>query len=568
MVSAIADSGKVVIGHNIKFDIKFLYKETAILLTEIWDTQIAQMVLTAGKYPRQRFFSLKELVQDCCDIILDKDIRLEFIVSDIVTEEMLIYAVRDVQYLKKIYAFQIGEGKNVGMSNVLELEMKLAPVVTLLDWDAWMVLADEAKEKTEELQPKIVEELIDRTWDIVKDYIKDGVDAYKAYDIPVPKAQDSRTGKIDLTLLESLTNEVFLIKQLKNEFNIGSHKQLKRGLQLCGFTVDGEPIPNTQAATLELFSEDSLISNILNYREADKRVTTYGENWKEYIHEQTGRIHPQFNQVGTVTGRWSSDSPNLQNVPNEASYRHCFIARKGYKLVTADYSQAELRFVGAVSFEEEIIKAYKAGEDIHARTASIIFDKPIEEVTPEERSRGKTLNFSILYGSTAYGISQKNPDISETEADDLLDKFIKGYPKLAKCIKDTSNQIWRTKLSKTPMGRIRYFTVDDSRLWNEKELRKQMGAIKREGFNHIIQGGSADSLKIAMVYAFHNSPFDHDDFRFQLQVHDEVVVEIAEAILDEGIAFLIDAMEKAEQIFIGDIPAKADYHVADYWSKD
>jgi DNA polymerase-1 len=222
--------------------------------------------------------------------------------------------------------------------------------------------------------------------------------------------------------------------------------------------------------------------------------------------------------------------------------------------------------VGAISKEPEIINAYKKGEDIHAKTASIIFNKPIEEITDEERARGKTINFSILYGSTAYGIAQKNADISEQEAEELLSKFFAGYPKLARFVSKTSKKIYDERKSVTPMGRIRFF--EDKILFGEGELNKFIAAMKREGFNHIIQGGSADSLKIAMVYAFNNSSYKHDDFRFLNAVHDEVVVEIREDLLDEAIPFLIDSMEKAEQIFLGDIPAKADYIVADYWAKE
>lgn len=575
MISRLEESGKTVIGHNIKFDIKFVYRETGILLTHVWDTQVAQMVLTAGKYPRQKFFALKELAEMYCDVELDKEIRMEFVYSDTITEEMINYAVRDVKFLRTIYDYQLGEARNLKMESVMDLEMKLVPVVTmmeydgvLLDWDAWMALATKAKERAEELKPQIVSNLIDRSWEYIKDAITDGCDAYTFYDMPLPKARNSKTGKTDLTLLESLTNPTFIKKQLKNEFNISSHAQLKKALQLCRFVVDGILIQNTQAGTLEQLADDELIAQLLEWKEVEKRHTTYGESWQAHIHPVTGRVHPQFNQVGTVTGRWSSDSPNMQNVPKISEYRACFIARPGYKLATSDYSQAELRFVGAVSGEEAIIEAYKNGEDIHAKTASIVFEKPIEEVTSQERSRGKTLNFSILYGSTAFGVAQKNPDISEAEAEILLTKFFNGYPKLAQYIKSTSTQIWQDRMSRTPMGRIRFFTIDEDRLFADNELRRQMGAVKREGFNHIIQGGSADSLKIAMVYAFYNKPFEHDHFRFQLQVHDEVVTEIKEDILVEGEGFLINSMNKAEQLFLGDIPAESDCLIGDYWRKE
>lgn len=574
-IELVEGSGRTVIAHNAKFEWKWTYHLTGIELNNIYCTQLAEMILTAGMSPRIYFSKLKTLVKDYCGEVLDKDITKLFLTSEVITEEMYLYSALDVKFLKFIMDIQRADADDKGLADTFKLEMKLLPVVAhmeydgvLLDWDAWTELYKESEATMNRVIVEISDEIFERTWDKVKSKIINGIDAYDMYDIALPTAQNSRTGKVDLTFLEGLTSEVFILKQLKAEFNIASHKQLLKALQLCDICVsDGTLISNTRAETLDsLEGNDTLIDKILEYRKAGKRFTTYGENWKEYIHPVTGRIHPQFNQVGTVTGRWSCERPNLQNIPQDKRYRHCFIARPDHKFLTADYSQAELRLIGAVSGEKNIIDAYKKGEDIHAKTASIIFGKALEDVTKRERDLGKKINFSILYGSTAWGIATKNKDISEDLAEELLAKFFEGYPILEKFIKNTGDTILKEGKSITPMGRVRYFpkkVVFDS----DKQQRSYMARVKREGINHIIQGGSGDSLKMAMVKMYYTSPFSHDDFRFQLQVHDEVSLEIAKDIADVGSKFLINAMQEAGQVFLGDVPAEADYVIGDRWEK-
>lgn len=570
LIELIDATQKTVIAHNAKFDLRFTLHNTDILLTKVFDTQLAEMVHTAGiARGRDKYPTLQKVVQEYCGVTLDKDIRKQFITSEIITEEMLTYSALDVKYLEEVMMLQMMLAENRKYVHVIELEMKLLPVVAkmeydgvLLDWEAWKIIADEAEQEVAKLREFLTELVFKTTWEEASKEITDGVSAYEYYHIPVPTVKNSKVERVDLTFLESLTSPEFILEELKTVWNVGSIAQKKRALHLCGI-----PVANTQQKTLERYKGVPLIDSLINFAKKNKTATTYGRNWEDYIHPVTGRIHPTFNQAGTATGRWSSDKPNMQNIPKEEKYRNCFLARPGYKLLTCDYSQAEMRFMGAVSKERRIIEAYVNGEDIHAKTASGIFGITLEEVTGKQRSRGKTVNFSIIYGTSAFGMAEKNEDISENEAEELLGGFFKAHPALSIFIQKAGDLVIEKLYSKTPFGRMRFF--EELTTFKDYKARKRwVNRIKREGVNHIIQGGSADSLKIAMVDMFYSNPFGHENFRFLVQVHDEVVVEVREDLIAEAQEFLVTTMERAEQQFLGEIPAVADCSPPlDYWTK-
>jgi DNA polymerase-1 len=557
----IEKSGKTVLSHNSKFEIKFTLANTGIVLHNIYDTQLAEVLLTAGvgtKYPR-----LENLVAFYCEIELDKDMAMEFVTSDIITQEMLVYAALDVKYLKRIKEFQLGEAEKWKMLHILELEMKLLPVVARMEYDGvkldlekWLLLNEAHEKEVVRLKKEITRLLLKTTFDSAFESSNNALEVFQYYKMPVIPKTKTRT-----KFLEEMTDKAFVFKEVKADWNINSNPQAKRALHLLGYPLEG-----TAEGLLNPLREDAFIDCVLQYRKHSKLASTYGTNWEGHIHPKTGRIHPEWNQGGAATGRWTSSKPNIQNIVANSAYRSCFIARPGYLLITADYSQAELRLVGAVTGEETIIDAYLNDEDIHSKTASVVFDVPIEELIPKQRERGKTLNFSILYGSTDFGIAVRNKDIDLSEARALVKKFFAGFPKLSKWIKLMGNALWDRKYSKTPFGRIRFFN-DRMIFKDEKEMYRYMSRVKREGINHVIQGGSADSLKIGMVDAYYNKQFTHDEFRFLKQVHDEVVVEVKEEVVGEAVSWLVRCLEKSEQQFLGVIPAIVDYDIKPYWSK-
>jgi len=619
-------SKKTVVGHNLKFDMKFTLTATGVLLTNVYDTMGGEVIITMGvrvnNYP-----SLEELANFYCNAQLEKDTRLLFTTSPVITQEMLTYSAIDVKYLSKIKKYQLQEAENKELTQVFKLEMKLLPVVAMMEFRGikldkvrWLDLYKETTEKSTKFRAEfytglfeespLIEQAIAGSKKVkistnyldnleyiskyvTKKFLKE-IEDYKLpkkivgqyahnlkrtefiYDFFGVGYRFNKTKSVEAC--KSFLVDA-IIEDVKETWNIKSNQQLLAVLKNLGYNLyskkkEGE---TTGQAQLVRYINDKLIQDLLEFRKYEKRSTTYGENWLDHIHPLTGYIHCDWNQLGTDTGRFSANSPNLQNIISEAVYRNCFIAREGYKMFTIDYSQAELRFVGWVSQEPKIIEAYLNGEDIHAKTASLMFDVPIEDVTKEQRSRGKTLNFSILYGSSPKGIAERNSDITFDEAKDLVQRFFNGYPVLAQYIKDEGNSIFQRKYSITPFGRKRFFE-DKTVFEDERGYFIHMGNVKREGVNCVIQGGSADAMKLAMVNAWYKDPFPKGTWYFVLQVHDEVSVEVKPEYGDKVIEYIQKHMEEAEQIFLGKIPAVAEVatqkdengveqKILDYWTK-
>jgi DNA polymerase I-like protein with 3'-5' exonuclease and polymerase domains len=274
----------------------------------------------------------------------------------------------------------------------------------------------------------------------------------------------------------------------------------------------------------------------------------------------SGRIHGSFDQQGTATGRFSSSDPNLQNIKADEEYRACFIARPNYKFFTADYSQIELRILAEVSREPLMIEAFQNGEDLHRLTASIIFDKSLKSVTPAERGRAKNVNFAVVYGTTEYGL-RYNFGWPLEVGREYLDKYFKRYKTLKNFIDVVGREVIARKYSTTQLGRRRYFTLPQKLTKYDIRL---INKVKRQGINHIIQGGSADMIKMFLCNLFYDNPFDDDIyhpelFRTLITVHDEVDGEFHEDIADDAEEFIKASMKSASEYFLKDVPV--DYHV-------
>jgi DNA polymerase-1 len=246
-------------------------------------------------------------------------------------------------------------------------------------------------------------------------------------------------------------------------------------------------------------------------------------------------------------------------------FRKCYIARPGYKFYTADYSQLELRLIAEIGREIEMISAFKLGQDLHKKTATILYDKLIEEINRSERSRGKSLNFAINYGSTEYGL-YVNFGIPIEEGREHLKKFFSGYKYLKSFIKLAGDQVIKLGYSITPLGRKRFFK-DRSLFKDAYERERYIATTKREGVNHIIQGCAADVVKLAMLNIFRNNPFG-EDLKILLQVHDELVIEFKDGLDKEVKEFVDREMIFALQKFLNDVPAMVDGKIDTCWSKE
>ena len=546
------------IGHNIKFDIKMLQVYSGVLVQKLHDTMIIEAVLTSGLSGGRS--SLSSLVKKYCNVELSKDSRLDFLTLDwdsSFTEEQINYSALDVLYLHDIYYRQIDSTVEAKLEKIVSLESRLLPIVAkmelegiTLDVAGWNSLTADARNQVTVLGDAMKDAIFSR---IDTSVYSNAFDFANAVAIPV-------TTKRLRSTLESITDPVASLEWIKSAFNIGSHKQLLVALNLIGIDT-----PNTNEKTLNKLPKDDVIDIILQYREYEKRLSTYGDNVVEGINKVTGKIHADYNQVGTATGRFSSSGVvNMQNIPTHNGYRECFVAREGYSFISMDYSQQEYRLAGALSREEAIINAYKSGFDMHTASAANIYSKELKDVTKDERSRGKGINFTVLYGGTEWALG-KNLNVPTAEAKDILNKFFSDYPRLSAYKTAIESLIVKLGYSITPMGRRRYFKPLPA-FATPQEIENNINRMKREGFNMVIQGGGADVTKLALVDMDEHNPFK-DLFIIVIQVHDEIVCEVHDSILTEAEDFMRKCMVNAFTPFLGEIPAVVDSKISKRWSK-
>ena len=286
-----------------------------------------------------------------------------------------------------------------------------------------------------------------------------------------------------------------------------------------------------------------IVDLVLEYRGVKKLLSTYVEALPQLVNRRTGRIHTSFNQAVTATGRLSSTNPNLQNIPVRDEMgrriREAFIpSDDDHVLLSADYSQVELRLMAHLSGDESLIAAFAHGEDVHAATAAKLFGKPIAEVTAEERRRAKTANFGIIYGISAFGLSQRL-EIPRKEAKELIDGYFASYPKVREYMERVVDEARRDGYVATIFGRRRYLNDIASR------NAVARGLAERNAVNAPIQGSAADIMKIAMIAVSHRFAAEGIRSRVILQVHDELVVDTLREEQERVARIVTESMEAA-----------------------
>ncbi len=380
---------------------------------------------------------------------------------------------------------------------------------------------------------------------------------------------------LDKKFLTSLSDELEKdIKNLENkiytnageEFNIASPKQLGVILFEKLKLVDKPKKTKTgQYSTSEdvlsyLAKDHEIIRNILDYRGLAKLKSTYVDALPNQVNELTGRVHTDYMQTVAATGRLSSNNPNLQNIPIRTErgrqVRKAFIPRnKEYILLAADYSQIELRIIAALSGEDNMINAFKNGEDIHASTAAKVFNVSLDEVTREQRSNAKTVNFGIIYGVSAFGLSNQT-DLSRSEAKELIDTYYKTYPKLRNYMSESIDFARENGYVQTVLGRRRYLKDINSA---NAVVR---GAAERNAVNAPIQGSAADIIKIAMINIHKKLKEGNHKTKMLLQVHDELVFDVFKPELDIIKPMIKSEMENAYQL---SVPLDVDLGTGNNW---
>ena len=346
------------------------------------------------------------------------------------------------------------------------------------------------------------------------------------------------------------------------EFNINSPKQLgnilfeKLKLPSGKKTKTGY---STNAEILEkLSSKHPIVSDILDYRQLTKLIGTYVVGLLKLATEE-GRIHTNFKQTGTATGRLSSAEPNLQNIPVRTDagreLRKFFLPRKGYKLISADYSQIELRLLACIANDDAMLSAFKSGIDIHTSTASAVFGVPVDMVTPILRKRAKAVNFGIVYGIGEYSLSQ-DLDITVKQAKEYIESYLASYPGVSAYLRDIVKYATENGSVDTLYGRTRYIP----------EIQSKNGVMRKFGervaMNSPIQGSAADIIKIAMLNVSKRLNESDIDAKLILQVHDELIIEARADQAEEAALILKEEMENAVQL---PIPLTVDLSIGDRW---
>jgi DNA polymerase-1 len=286
-------------------------------------------------------------------------------------------------------------------------------------------------------------------------------------------------------------------------------------------------------------------------------MSSFGENILEFIEPKTGRIHADFRQIGAPTGRFSCSNPNLQQIPHEQQYRRCFRAAEGRKLVIADYSQIELRILAEFSDDSNFIKAFASGQDFHTTTASQVFGVAPADVTADQRSFAKRLNFGVVYGigASRFGLMT---GLSQNDAENTMRKYFGTYRGLDSYLRESGTNVITKRVARTASNRMLRLRFDETD-------RQQISSARRYGVNMPIQGTSADILKRALRIL-------HDSLRGTSGklvniVHDEVIVE-CDAVEAQTIADTLErSMCTAGTEYLSKVPVNVDVHIADEWTK-
>jgi DNA polymerase-1 len=350
-------------------------------------------------------------------------------------------------------------------------------------------------------------------------------------------------------------------------FNLGSPKQLgqvlfdelKIGKGKVKKTKTGQYA--TGEEVLEKLSKDyEVVKKLLDWRQLGKLKSTYVDSLPLLVNEKTGRIHTTFNQAVASTGRLSSTGPNLQNIPirttNGKKVRKSFIPRDpNHVLFSADYSQIELRVIASMSGDENMQEAFLDGDDIHTKTASKVFNVPINEVTREQRGNAKTINFGIIYGVSAFGLSQQS-NLSRTEAKEVIDSYFISYPGIKKYIENQVSFARENGFVETLIGRRRYLRDINS------PNRVVRGHAERNAVNAPIQGTAADIMKLAMVGVYDRMKKEGFRSKMIIQVHDELVIDTLKSELEELKVLVIEEMENAYRL---DVPLEVDTGFGTNW---
>tara|TARA_R110002072_G_scaffold302779_2_gene488647 strand:+ start:3890 stop:6694 length:2805 start_codon:yes stop_codon:yes gene_type:complete len=509
------------IAHNIKYDIKVINRYGVNVSAPLFDTMIAHYLINPDSKHSMDVLAERFLTYKPVSIteLIGKKGKNQKSMADLTPEEISDYACEDADItlqLKQLFEPQINKEHLKDL--FYNMEMPLVDVLKSMEQEGITIDADglrsysvELGELLEDLEKNIKEEA--------------GVD----FNIDSPK----QLGQV-----------------LFDQMEISSKaKKTKTGQYATGEDV-----------LQKLKHSHPIIPLILDYRQLRKLKNTYVDPLPELMDEVDGRIHTSFMQTVAATGRLSSNNPNLQNIPIRSDkgkeIRKSFISRgNGFKLMAADYSQIELRIIAALSKDENMIAAFKNGHDIHRATAAKVFNVPLEEVTRDQRSSAKAVNFGIIYGQSAFGLAQ-NLGISRKEAKQIIDSYFEQYPTIKDYMDGMVSNARENGYVETIMKRRRYLKDINSA---NAVVR---GFAERNAVNAPIQGSAADVIKLAMIGVHGAMKEQGLKSKMLLQVHDELVFDIHESEIETLQKLVKHEMESAVEI---GVPLDVEMEVADNW---
>jgi len=509
------------VGHNIKFDIQVLKKYNINVSYPIYDTMVAHYLINPDM--RHNLDTLSESYLNYSPIsiesLIGKKGKNQISMRDVSIDEITNYSSEDADItlqLKGVFDKEI----EVNNFNKIFYDIEIPMINVLSDMET------------------------------------EGIKIDTSYLKKLDKEFEEDLGK--------LKKEIF--KKAGEEFNLNSPKQLGEILfDKLKLVSKAKKTKTGQYSTSEevlssLANDHKIIEKILEWRSLDKLQNTYVKSLPKEVSRLTNRVHSSFNQTVTTTGRLSSNNPNLQNIPirtaNGQKIRRAFIPRNSdYILMAADYSQIELRVIASISNEENMIDAFTNNQDIHTMTASKIYNVDPENVTREQRGNAKTVNFGIIYGVSAFGLSQQT-DLNRSESKVMIDNYFLNYPGLKKYMSDQIDFARNNGYVETIMGRRRYLQNINSQ---NNMLRS---SAERNAINAPIQGSAADIIKIAMINI--NSEFKKQSLKSKmlLQVHDELVFDVHNSEKDQIKDIVKTTMESAVKL---KVPLKIDLEFGKNW---
>ncbi len=493
------------IGQNLKYDLKILSNYNIKVKGNLFDTMIAHYLINPDMRHNMDILSETYLKYSPKSIeeLIGKKGKNQKSMRDVTLDEIKEYAVEDADVtlqLKEIFTLELDKTETKKLFE--EIEIPLIPVLADMEREGIRVDIDFLKSLSATLDKD------------VKDLEKN--------------IYETAGEKFNLASPKQLGDILF------DKLKIGGAKQKKTK---TGQYATGEEVLSYLA------NENPIVKDILDWRQLIKLQNTYVEALPNQVDKATKRIHTDYMQTVAATGRLSSNNPNLQNIPIRTErgrqIRKAFVARdENYTLLSADYSQIELRIIAALSGEENMILAFKNNEDIHKSTASKVFNVPLEEVTREQRSHAKTVNFGIIYGVSAFGLSNQT-SLSRSESAALIEAYYQTYPKLKSYIQDQIESAREEGYVQTILGRRRYL----------KDINSQnaivRGAAERNAVNAPIQGSAADIIKIAMINIHKKLTAENWKSKMLLQVHDELVFDVHNSELEKIQPMIKHEMENA-----------------------